>query len=204
MTDTTWMWIGFNAFVLAMLALDLGVFHRKTHVVSVKESLAWTGVWVTLALAFNAGLWYFASQQKALEFFTGYLIEKSLSVDNVFVLALLFSCFAVPAQYQHKVLFWVILGALIMRAIMIFAGAALINQFSWIIYIFGACLILTGIKMVVKRDKQGRRRRARLRRLLARLRRSNYVYDSVRFQTTPRAWLGHSEPIGARRSARTV
>ncbi len=130
--------------------------------------------------------------------------ETAASVDNVFVFALLFSCFAVPVQYQHKVLFWVILGALIMRAIMIFAGAALINQFSWIIYIFGAFLILTGIKMVVKRDKQGRRRRARLRRLLARLRRSNYVYDSVRFQTTPRAWRGHSEPIGARRSARTV
>ena len=154
MTDTTWLWIGFNAFVLAMLALDLGVFHRKTHVVSVKESLAWTGVWVTLALAFNAGLWYFAGQQKALEFFTGYLIEKSLSVDNVFVFALLFSYFAVPAQYQHKVLFWGILGALIMRAIMIFAGAALINQFTWIIYIFGAFLILTGIKMVVKRDEE--------------------------------------------------
>ena len=154
MTDTTWLWIGFNAFVLAMLALDLGVFHRKTPVVSVKESLAWTGGWVTLALAFNAGLWYFAGQQKALEFFTGYLIEKSLSVDNVFVFALLFSYFAVPQLYQHKVLFWGILGALIMRAIMIVAGAALIAKFAWIIYVFGGFLILTGIKMIVKREEE--------------------------------------------------
>jgi tellurite resistance protein TerC len=154
MTDTTWLWVGFNVFVLAMLALDLGVFHRKTHAVTVRESLIWTGVWVGLALMFNLGIWHFAGAQKGLEFFTGYLIEKSLSVDNVFVFALLFSYFAVPAQYQHKVLFWGILGALIMRAIMIFAGAALIHQFNWIIYVFGAFLILTGIKMVVKRDEE--------------------------------------------------
>ena len=137
-----------------MLALDLGVFHRKTHVVTVRESLVWTGVWVGLALLFNAGVWHFSGAQKGLEFFTGYLIEKSLSVDNVFVFALLFSYFAVPAQYQHKVLFWGILGALVMRAVMIFAGAALITKFSWIIYIFGAFLILTGIKMIVKRDEE--------------------------------------------------
>ena len=132
MTDTTWLWVGFNLFILVMLALDLGVFHRKTHSVSVRESLAWTGVWVGLAMLFNAGLWYFSGQQKALEFFTGYVIEKSLSVDNVFVFALLFSYFAVPAQHQHKVLFWGILGALIMRAIMIAAGAVLIAKFAWI------------------------------------------------------------------------
>jgi tellurite resistance protein TerC len=116
--------------------------------------MAWTVVWVTLALAFNVGVWHFAGPQKGLEFFTGYLIEKSLSVDNVFVFALLFSYFAVPAQYQHKVLFWGILGALVMRAVMIVAGAALINEFAWIIYIFGGFLILTGVKMIVKKDEE--------------------------------------------------
>ena len=154
MTESIWLWVGFNVFVLAMLALDLGVFHRKTHVVSLKESLTWTGVWVVLALLFNAGVWHYAGSQKALEFFTGYVIEKSLSVDNVFVFALLFSYFAVPPLYQHKVLFWGILGALIMRAIMIALGAALITKFAWIIYVFGAFLILTGIKMIVKREEE--------------------------------------------------
>ncbi len=154
MTYTFWLWTGFNLFVLAMLALDLGVFHRKAHVVSLKESLTWTFVWVALALVFNAGLWHFAGSQKALEFFTGYVIEKSLSVDNVFVFALLFSYFAVPPLYQHKVLFWGILGALVMRATMIVLGAALITKFSWVIYLFGGFLILTGIKMIVKREEQ--------------------------------------------------
>src|SRR5512139_2857094 len=154
MTEQIWLWVGFNAFVLAMLALDLGVFHRKAHVVSFKESITWTVVWVGLALLFNGGIWHFYGSQKALEFFTGYLIEKSLSVDNVFVFALLFSYFAVPAQYQHKVLFWGILGALVMRAVMIALGAALITRFTWVIYIFGAFLILTGIKMVVKREEE--------------------------------------------------
>jgi tellurite resistance protein TerC len=154
MTDTLWLWVGFNVFVLAMLALDLGVFHRKAHVVSLKESLTWTFVWIGLALVFNAGVWHYYGSQKALEFFTGYLIEKSLSVDNVFVFALLFSYFAVPPQYQHKVLFWGILGALVMRAIMIALGAALITKFSWIIYVFGGFLILTGIKMIVKREEE--------------------------------------------------
>lgn len=154
MTDSLWLWTGFNAFILAMLALDLGVFHRKSHTVSLRESLTWTAVWVALALVFNAGVWHYAGSQKALEFFTGYLIEKSLSVDNVFVFALLFSYFAVPATYQHKVLFWGIIGALIMRAIMIAAGAALITHFAWIIYVFGGFLILTGIKMIVKREEE--------------------------------------------------
>jgi tellurite resistance protein TerC len=154
MIDPIWLWTGFNLFVLAMLALDLGVFHRHAHVVSLKESITWTVVWIGLALIFNAGVWYFAGAQKGLEFFTGYLIEKSLSVDNVFVFALLFSYFAVPPKYQHKVLFWGILGALIMRAAMIALGAALITRFSWIIYVFGAFLILTGIKMILKREEE--------------------------------------------------
>lgn len=154
MTEQLWLWIGFNAFVLVMLALDLGVFHRKAHVVSFKESIAWTAVWIVLALLFNGGIWHFYGSQKALQFFTGYLIEKSLSVDNVFVFALLFSYFAVPSKYQHKVLFWGILGALIMRAAMIGAGAALIARFTWVIYVFGAFLILTGIKMILKREEE--------------------------------------------------
>lgn len=149
-----WLWIGFNVFVLAMLALDLGVFHRTAHVVSFKESITWTIVWVALALMFNAGVWHYAGPQKGLEFLTGYLIEKSLSVDNVFVFALLFSYFAVPPLYQHKVLFWGVLGALVMRAVMIGVGAALIAKFTWVIYVFGAFLILTGIKMVVKREEE--------------------------------------------------
>jgi len=154
MTDQTWLWVGFNVFVLLMLALDLGVFHRKAHVVSFKESITWTVVWIALAMVFNVWIWQHFGPQKGLEFFTGYVIEKSLSVDNVFVFALLFSYFAVPQLYQHKVLFWGVLGALVMRAIMIVLGAALITKFSWIIYIFGAFLILTGIKMVVKKEEE--------------------------------------------------
>jgi tellurite resistance protein TerC len=152
-TDPIWLWLGFNVFVLAMLALDLGVFHRKAHVVSLRESMTWTVVWVALALAFNAGIWHFAGETKALEFFTGYVIEKSLSIDNVFVFALLFSYFAVPPLYQHTVLFWGILGALIMRAVMIVGGAALIARFAWIIYVFGGFLVLTGIKMIVQKEE---------------------------------------------------
>jgi len=154
MNETAWLWMGFNLFVLAMLALDLGVFHRKAHIISVKESITWTIIWVAMAMVFNLGVWHFGGSQKALEFFTGYVIEKSLSVDNVFVFALLFSYFAVPPIYQHKVLFWGILGALTMRAVMIAVGATLIAKFTWIIYVFGAFLILTGIKMVVKREEQ--------------------------------------------------
>lgn len=154
MTETAWLWIGFNLFVLLMLAIDLGVFHRQAHVVTFRESITWTVVWVVLAMVFNFGVWHFAGSQKALEFLTGYLIEKSLSVDNVFVFALLFSYFAVPQKYQHKVLFWGILGALVMRAVMIAVGAALITRFTWVIYLFGAFLILTGLKMIFKRDEE--------------------------------------------------
>ncbi len=153
MIASPWLWIAFNAFVLLMLALDLGVFHRKSHVVALKESLIWTAVWIGLALVFNLGVWHFFGTLQAVQFLTGYVIEKSLSVDNVFVFALLFSYFAVPLQNQHKVLFWGILGALVMRAIMIAAGAILIERFTWIVYLFGAFLILTGIKMLVKRNE---------------------------------------------------
>ena len=152
-TSSVWLWIGFNLFILGMLALDLGVFHRKAHVVSVREAGAWSAVWVTLALAFNAGVWHFLGRQKGLEFLTGYLIEKSLSIDNVFVIALIFSYFAVPPEYQHRVLFWGILGALAMRAAFIAAGTALIANFHWILYVFGAFLVVTGIKMALAPDR---------------------------------------------------
>lgn len=154
MTDNLWLWIGFNLFVLLMLALDLGVFHRKSHVVTFKESIAWTVVWIALAMLFNLGVWHYGGSEKGIQFLTGYVIEKSLSVDNVFVFALLFSYFSVPAKYQHKVLFWGVLGALVMRAIMIAVGAALITKFVWIIYIFGAFLIITGLKMIFKKEEE--------------------------------------------------
>ena len=164
MEQSIWLWIGFNLFVLAMLALDLGVFHRKSHVVSGKEALTWSLVWISLSLVFNAGIYLFwdrinpgssyTNSEAALAFLTGYLIEKSLSVDNIFVFILIFSFFAVPRAYQHRVLFWGILGALVMRGILIVIGAVLIKEFHWIIYIFGAFLIFTGIRMALHRDEE--------------------------------------------------
>jgi tellurite resistance protein TerC len=159
---TTEWWIIFNAFVLVMLALDLGVFHRKAHEVKMKEALTWSAVWIGLSLLFNFALlkgWVGGYEEAvrskvALEFLTGYVIEKSLSVDNVFVFALLFAYFNIPSQYQHRILFWGILGALVMRAILIFAGVALINSFHWIIYVFGAILVISGIKMWLAKDKK--------------------------------------------------
>jgi len=146
------LWIGFTAFVLVMLALDLGVFHRKAHEVRAKEALLWTLLWIGLALVFNAGLYHWFGAERALEFFTGYLIEKALSVDNLFVFLVLFSYFSVPAALQHRVLFWGILGALVMRAGFIFAGAALLQKFHWVIFVFGGFLVFTGIKLLVYRD----------------------------------------------------
>ncbi len=140
-------WILFNAFVLLMLALDLGVFHRKTHEISLREALTWTFIWVFLALVFNAIIFYWRGRQQALEFFTGYLVEKALSIDNIFVFIMIFTYFQIPSKYQHKVLFWGILGALLMRVIFIFAGVALIEKFHFTIYLFGALLIYTGYKM---------------------------------------------------------
>lgn len=154
MPDNFWLWTGFNVFILCMLAIDLGVFNRKSHTVSVKESIRWTGVWVTLALIFNAGIWHYMGKDKALEFLAGYVIEYSLSVDNIFVFVMLFNYFRVPAQFQHKVLFWGILGALLMRATMIALGAVLVAKFGWILYIFGAFLIFTGIKMLVQEEEE--------------------------------------------------
>jgi tellurite resistance protein TerC len=164
MEGSIWLWVVFNLFVLGMLALDLGVFHRKSHAVSGKEALSWSIVWISLALLFNAGIYFYwdrimpgssyTNKDAALAFFTGYLIEKSLSVDNIFVFILIFSFFAVPAAYQHHVLFWGILGALLMRGALILVGAALLHEFHWIIYIFGGFLIFTGIRMALHRDEE--------------------------------------------------
>lgn len=153
MVIDSFVWICFLGFVFFMLALDLGVFHRKSHEVKIKEALIWSAVWIGLALIFNYGIYVFMGEQKAVEFLTGYVIEKSLSIDNLFVFIMLFTYFKVDVKYQHKVLFWGILGALAMRAIFIFAGVALINKFHWIIYIFGALLVVTGIKMLFHKDE---------------------------------------------------
>lgn len=147
-----WYWIGFNVLILGLLALDLFVFHRKAHEVKFKEAAFWSVVWVLIALAFNFGVYHFRGKEAGLEFLTGYLIEKALSVDNIFVFVLIFSYFQVPPKYQHRVLFWGILGALIMRGAMIGAGAYLISQFHWIIYLFGAFLVFTGFRMASQNE----------------------------------------------------
>jgi tellurite resistance protein TerC len=149
-----WVWAAFTVFVLSMLALDLGVFNKKSHTVSVKQALSWTAVWITLALIFCGGVWRFMGAQSAVEFLTGYVVEYSLSVDNIFVFLLVFSYFKVTAEHQHKVLFWGILGALVMRAVMIGLGAALLARFDWIIYIFGAFLLFTGLKLAFGKDHE--------------------------------------------------
>lgn len=136
-----------------MLALDLGVFQKKTHIISVKEAIIWSIVWIILSLIFNVFVYFEFGEQKALEYFTGYLLERSLSIDNIFVFILLFSYFKVPQEYEHKVLFWGVIGALILRATLIVLGAVLISKFEWIIYIFGAFLIFTGFKMAIKTDE---------------------------------------------------
>ena len=153
-SERLFIWIAFNVFVLGMLALDLGVFHRKARAVSIKEAGVWSSVWVGLALIFNLGVYYFWGQDKALEFLTGYVIEKSLSVDNLFVFLMIFQYFNTPAAYQHRILFWGILGALILRAIFIVTGAALLENFHWMIYVFGGFLVVTGIKMLLQGDEK--------------------------------------------------
>lgn len=150
---TPWHWAGFILCVLFFLALDLGVFHRQSHVVKFKEALAWSTVWVALSMLFAAALVPLRGRQESVEFVTGYIIELSLSMDNVFVIALIFSFFRVPSQYQHRVLFWGILGALVMRGAMILAGAALIERFQWTLYVFGAFLVITGIKMLFSKEE---------------------------------------------------
>jgi tellurite resistance protein TerC len=147
-------WIIFTISVLGVLALDLGVFHKKGHAVSIREAAVWTAVWISLALAFAAGVWYFRGSDAMLQFVSGYVIEYSLSVDNIFVFVLIFTMFQVPASSQHRVLFWGILGAFAMRGTMIGLGAALIHQFHWVLYLFGIFLIYTGIKIGLNRGDE--------------------------------------------------
>ena len=148
----SWMWAAFAVVVAVMLALDLGVFHRKAHTVRPREAAIWSGVWFLLAVGFALTLWQLDGHQTAIEFATGYIVELALSVDNLFVFLLLFSYFAVPDALQHRVLFWGIIGALVMRAMMIGAGAVLLDRFHWIIYVFGAFLVFTGIRMLLQKD----------------------------------------------------
>ncbi len=149
-----WLWVGFIAFVLAMLALDLGVFHRKAHAVRPREAGIWVGIWVSLAFLFALGLYFYSDAETALTFLTGYIIEESLSVDNIFVMVLIFNYFGVPREFQHRVLFWGILGALIMRGLFIGVGALLVSRFEWILYVFGAMLVITGVRMAFKGDEE--------------------------------------------------
>jgi tellurite resistance protein TerC len=148
------LWGSFGTFVLTMLALDLGVFHRHAHVVRVKESLRWSAVWIGLAFLFNIGVYFWRGTDVALQFLAGYLIEESLSVDNLFVFLMILSYFSVPQVYQYKVLFWGILGALILRGLAIAVGMALLQTFHWVLYIFGGFLIFTGVKMVLQRHEE--------------------------------------------------
>jgi len=148
-----WFWLVFAAVVFGLLALDLGVFHRHAQVVTVKDATIWTAVRVIIALLFGAGIYYWLGPTRGLEYFTGYLIEQALSLDNIFVFVLIFSYFRVPAEYQHRVLFWGVIGALVMRGVMIALGAALIARFHWVIYVFGAFLVVTGAKMAIQKEE---------------------------------------------------
>ncbi len=154
MNYSIFAWVGFIIFILLMLYLDLRVFYRRAHVIKIKEALLLSAFWIALALLFNLGIFFFYNKHKALEFLTGYLIEKSLSVDNLFVFLVIFSYFCVPATYQHKVLVLGILGAVVIRALFIIIGITLIQKLHWMIYIFGAFLILTGAKLVLERERQ--------------------------------------------------
>lgn len=150
---TIWFWILFNIFVLGMLALDLGVFHRRAHAVTLREAAIWSSVWIVLSLTFNLGIYLFAGSEDALAFLTGYLIEKALSVDNIFVMVLIFGYFGVAPKYQHRVLFWGILGALVMRGAFILVGTYMIQHFHWIMYVFGALLVVTGARMAFREEE---------------------------------------------------
>lgn len=146
--QATWLWLIFIGVVVALLAFDLGVLHRDDHEIGIRESLWLSGGYISVATLFGGWLWWQLGAQSGIDYFTGFIVEKSLSMDNVFVIAMIFSFFAIPRQYQHRVLFWGILGAIVLRAVMIGLGAALVTQFSWVLYIFGAFLVITGIKML--------------------------------------------------------
>jgi tellurite resistance protein TerC len=183
LTVPTWLWTAFGLLVVALLALDLGVFHRRQHEIRSREAFTWVAFWISLALVFNLGVWLLLGAEAGLMFFTGYLIEYSLSVDNIFVFILVLSYFHVPPQYQHRVLFWGILGAIILRAVMILAGIALINAFHWIIYVFGAILIFSGIKMALSGPEKIEPEKNPVLRVVRRLIPISQKYDGARFLT---------------------
>ncbi len=189
LSANSWLWIGFNIFVLAMLALDLGIFHRKAHAISIKEASIWSLVWIALAMIFNAGIYFFSGPEPALQFFTGYLIEKSLSVDNIFVFVLLFTSFSVPVAYQHRVLFWGVLGALVLRGMMIALGVVLLETFHWIIYLFGAFLLFIGIRMCLHKEAEVHPERNPLLKLVRRIVPVTRDYEGDRFMVRRRGQI---------------
>jgi tellurite resistance protein TerC len=174
-------WIEFNIFVLVAVALDLGVFHRRPHKIGTREALLWSGIWIGAAALFALGVYHYYGSQPALEFSTGYLIEKSLSMDNLFVFLVLFRTFGVPAELQHRVLIWGILGALIMRGVMIAVGAELIEQFSWVMYVFGALLIYAGIHMMFAKEEEKHPERNRIVRFFAKHLRVTKEFSGEKF-----------------------
>ena len=188
------LWLGFVGLVLVLLAIDLGVFHRDAHVVGPREALAWTVVWIGLALAFNAGVAWQYGSERGLEFLTGYLIEKALAVDNIFVFLVIFATFRVPRDQQHRILFWGILGALVMRAAFIFAGAALLERFHWVMYVFGAFLVATGVKLLRQNESEMHPERNPLFRLFTRLVPSVDTYHGSRF-TIVRGGRRYATPL---------
>lgn len=183
LSGSNWLWIGFSVFIIAMLSLDLGLFNRRAHTIKYREAWIWSIVWVSLAMTFCGLVFYYQGTQRGFEFLTGYLIELSLSVDNLFVFLLIFSYFKVPAKFQHRVLFWGVMGALIMRLTMIFVGAALIQRFHWIIYIFGGFLVYTGIKMFTHEDTDMQPDKNPVVRLVTRFLPITHHYDEQKFFT---------------------
>jgi len=181
MPGTIWKWVGFHVFVLGMLALDLGVFHRRPHEVKLKEALGWSAVWIALSLGFNVIVYFRSGPETALEFLTGYLIEKSLSADNLFVFLLLFSYFHVAGRYQHEVLFWGIIGALVMRGLFIAVGVTLIHRFEWILYVFGAVLLYSGVRMAFEKERKIRPEKNPVLKLFRRLMPVTERYEGGRF-----------------------
>jgi tellurite resistance protein TerC len=183
MEHGVWEWAGFLGFVLGMLALDLGVFNRKVHAIRPREALGWSALWIALALAFGALVWVRSGREPGLEYLTGYVIEKSLSVDNIFVFVVIFGALGIPAAYQHRVLFWGILSALALRGAMIAGGAALLHRFHWVIYLFGAFLVLTGVKLLLAREAAPHPERSAAFRALRRLVPATPRFDGPRFFT---------------------
>ena len=183
MSTEFWLWLGFALFVLSMLYIDLAVFHRRAHVVGIREAAAWYSVWLALALLFAAGVFLWLGRDKGLEFVTSYTVELSLSIDNVFVFLVIFAEFGIPARYQHRVLFYGILGALVMRGIFIGAGVALLDQFDWLVYLFGAFLLFTAVRLALRRDREADPRRNPIVRVARRWFRCSSDYDEQRFFT---------------------